>query len=646
MGFGALSASIPTTPALRNPLQSPAIVSDEDFPALAPISAPKAASKLPTPVGTKKKAKTKVGPEPSSEVEATESIEEKETEEEEEEEEEEEKSPPEIVWGKQKPSLPQMDTSESIIQTPVESSAPTTASKKQGLRMMRILSKDSAASSSVASPTLNTPVKSVISATESLLQFSDTASVCTGTTESRPVTPAPQAEPSSVVKKKFGMPIIGPESADMPLVVVKSKSALKKERIAAQKEKERREAEEAAAAKARDVHAPISARMTKKKEKKAAANKKGGDNNNNNNGSFKDHDDTASERPEDTASITSRNDSNKDDDRKSAGALEEFSEREENQQQKPSINYTPAQLVAEIGAEECIDWKECEMFKPLSGLKGGEYHISAEDVAKIRASLPQASASPASTTTEATPKQPSIQLTPGSSPSSVHLSLRGGGSFETRMLVTPQGSVLRGLTPQQEKRYIEIEQRRSNERTWERWGAASPPGINDLPITTSSSYPVEKTADWKAAVTAHTMAAGLAAAGNVARNMHLGTEEATRLSTKEALDYLWNTVMPALPGYAQEHLEGLAHSMAMSGCKVSVGFEGGSGEHNGSGDHEPTVTVDVKLESPGIKGMPKLEGVGIKELEKLVHQARKETEALEKKVEKLIKRNRKIVGLF
>jgi CCR4-NOT transcription complex subunit 4 len=77
-----------------------------------------------------------------------------------------------------------------------------------------------------------------------------------------------------------------------------------------------------------------------------------------------------------------------------------------------------------------------------------------------------------------------------------------------------------------------------------------------------------------------------------------------------------------------------------------VGFEGGSGEHNGSGDHEPTVTVDVKLESPGIKGMPKLEGVGIKELEKLVHQARKETEALEKKVEKLIKRNRKIVGLF
>lgn len=533
--------SPPPLPASPPPLPSPVGsftpgVSDEDFPALGPASATLKAvqpAKPPaTPVGSRKEKKKPVLAEEQDPAVVV-----------------EEKRDPGNAWGTQKPK---------------EQSA-----KLQGNHpTLRIMS-----ASLPARPA----------------EFSDTASVAT-TVESRPVSPPG----TPVVQRKKELPLTGPALADVPLVVTKTKSALKKERIQAMKEKERKEAEEAAAEKAKDVQAPIMGRTAKKERKAAGSRKKYA--------AAIDNDDTASERPEDTASVTSGR--TKDDDHK----------KEEAEDTRPVVS-TPAQLIAELVAEEGIDFRDCEMFKPqVVGLKW-EHHVSSEDVAKIRAGLAN---SPGDA------KKPSIQLSaPTASPhASVHLSLRGGGSFETRMLVTPAGSVLRGLSEAQEKRYMDMETRRGQERTWERWGcAAAPPGIGELVHPSSG-----KAADWKAAVTAHTMAAGLAAAGSVARHMHLGAEEATRLSTKEALDYLWNTVMPALPGYAQEHLEGLAHTMAMSGCKVSVGYEGVG---------EGSVTVDVKLDG----------GVGVGELEGLVGRARKETEGLEKKVEKLIKRNRKIVGL-
>jgi hypothetical protein len=497
---------------------------------------------------------------------------------------EEKKMEPESA-EKQKPvdTAPPPKAKEESPVPPAPTATPA-GTKRQGPLMMRILSKDSSASSSAL------PTPSVTTKADSVLQFSDTASI--GTTESRPVSPPPPAAPEPAQKKKKEQPLMGPALADVPLVVTKTKSAIKKEKQ--DQRKKEIEAAELAAARIAEVQAPIQGRAKKAKKsgKKAstsssapAAHQQQPENSNNN-------EDTASSRPESLI-------------------------EEQQQQQQPPEPKTPAQLIAELG----IDFREFEMLKPnVVGLKW-EHHISAEDVAKIRASLPPPGSSPES---------PQFHVLPGSDPSSVHLSLRGGGSFETRMLVTPAGSVLRGLTPQQEKRYLEMEERRRNEKSWERWGGGGPP-----------DYPIEKTADWKAA----TMAAGLAAAGSVARHMHLG-EEAQRLSTKEALDYLWNTVMPALPGYAQEHLEGLARQMDISGCKVSVGFEDAahSLDSPDSPHHhqeEALVTVDVKVEGSA----PTPTQYGVRELEKMVMAARKETEALEKKCEKLIKRNRKIVGL-
>jgi CCR4-NOT transcription complex subunit 4 len=507
---------------------------------------------------------------------------------------EEKKSDPEPV-EKQKT----VDTAPAASKVKEESS-----SKRQGPLMMRILSKDSSASSS-ALPTPTATAKA-----ESVLQFSDTASI--GTSESRPVSPPPASETAQ--KKKKEQPLMGPALADVPLVVTKTKSAIKKEKQ--DQRKKEIEAAELAAARLAEVQAPIQGRAKKAKKsgKKPSSSTSSApatqqqqqqqqqpENNNNTN------EDTASSRPE--------------------SLIDE--QQQQQQQQQPPEPKTAAQLIAELG----LDLRDYEMLKPnVVGLKW-EHHISAEDVAKIRASLPPPGSSPES---------PQFHVLPGSDPSSVHLSLRGGGSFETRMLVTPAGSVLRGLTPQQEKRYLEMEERRRHEKSWERWGGAE--------------YPIEKTADWKAA----TMAAGLAAAGSVARHMHLGGDDAQRLSTKEALDYLWNTVMPALPGYAQEHLEGLAKSMEAGGCRVSVGFEDAAVPTDSSPSpsdsssppqhhaEDALVTVDVKVENPAAPTMTTTttpSQYGVLELEKMVMAARKETEALEKKCEKLVKRNRKIVGL-
>jgi hypothetical protein len=660
-------------------------VSDEDFPALAPA---KPSTPKPTPVGTKKRDKR---PKTSAEalvvvptgettvatVPADEAIKDAVVEADE---------PVTVVAGADEKAAPKMDEQDKtkfpIVETTLTSLGEAVPKGRERDREI-VAPTPIKATNAIASPItssespapaigrkhapltirlVNSPVttsKTGTPAPEAPFAFSDTASITT-TTESRPVTPSPIDGRG----KKKDFPVTGPALADMPPVAYKSKSALKKERIAALKEKERKETEEAAAVKAKDVHAPIIGRM-KKKDKKGT--KKSGDK--------QEFDDLAEDCHEDTVFMVGKEDvdGTKDDDNNQKGTLEEEEDVDNSDEQKAAV-LTPAQLLAELRADSEVDFKDLEMFKPIGGLKWENY-ISANDVTKIRAGLPPINSSSSTNTfasqvagsanTEveenrvnraASPRPtPSIKMTPGSSVGSVHMSLRGGGSFETRMLVTPQGSVLRGLTLEQEKRYIEMEERRRSERSWERWGSALHPGLAaaaaarlefpsaDKSATTSATA---TSPDWKAAVTAHTMAAGLAAAGSVARHMHLGPEEATRLSTKEALDYLWNTFMPALPGYAQEHLEGLAQSMAMSGCKVSVGFdEGGQVKLGENG--EPTVTVDVKVEggSHVPASLQGLEGLGVKELEKMVHQARKETEALEKKVEKLIKRNRKIVGL-
>ncbi|KAI5778093.1 hypothetical protein EDC01DRAFT_781598 [Geopyxis carbonaria] len=502
---------------------------------------------------------------------------------------------------KQKPNLPPVDTSAPPKDLDEEdiTAIPSIATGKKQVPTLRIISG------------IQTPVKqksAQIPIPDSAVTW-ETASVTTG--PSRPVTPPPGfgAGPG---KKDKDLLLSGPASSHEPAVTHKSKAALKKERIAAAKEKERKALETAAADAARekaaekpsDIVAPIMGRM-KKKEKK----KKAGDRTTAADEGFSekaDDDDVASVKAE----ITTK-----------AGVETPKHVASKNASPEPptspaastGVSKTGAQILAELQADQdnhAFNPKELELFKLPVGHKWDHY-VSPEDIAKVKSSIPPL---------DAPPPPADVPFTPApASEGYMHLTLRGGGTFETRVIVTPHGSVLRGLAPAAEARYLELEERNRATPAWARWTspkAAIAAALDAEDLIAVSGLPP----DWKASLTTTNPTAA---------------DEATRLSTKEALDYLWNTVMPALPGYAQEHLEGLAQSMAVDGCKVSLGFEDAGRAHG----QEPTVTVDVKVHATGNKP------VDVKEWERRYQASKKETEVMEKKLEKLIKRNRKVAGL-
>lgn len=523
----------------------------------------------------------------------------------------------------EKPILPPVDTSApskekgsekggtsaidgSIMSVPVSATSSTPQLQKHAPQMIRVLSKGS----DISSGSVKTQATS---GKPSALAFESATEDTASQASSRPVSPPHR--------------VIGSSLLDMPAVKVKSKSAIKKERRAADKARAETESTEAASVLGEN-HAPIPARM-KKKERKA---KWGGDAPSLHDGATdsgrqtpvpspvpEDIDPFVKEGPGSSSHTESRDPIlYQQPQQQRQPKLSQLKQSEQAQptenQYSSTENLTTAQIIQQI---KDIDFTKLDMLKlPISGLR--TEHLTPEELHKLRSA--QLAVEPPSNT----PDEAVVRLEKsGIEAGSVHLSLRGGGTIETRMLVTPQGAVLRGLSEEQENRFLEMEARRALGNLAERWCG-------------SGNYHTHEPS-LKAAVTAHTVAAGLAAAGSVARSMHLGADEASRLSTKEALDYLWHTVIPALPGYGSEQLEGLAQSIANGGCRVSVGL----GEEPKIGEQCVTVDFQVEGASPG-NGLAKKD---VTELERLVVISRKETETLEKKVEKLVKRNRKIVGL-
>ncbi|KAL7276224.1 transcriptional repressor general negative regulator of transcription subunit 4 [Rhizina undulata] len=543
--------------------------------------------------------------------------------------------------SKQKPSLPPVDTTVASLAPAAEKTTPAfstkmettpnspavsiTATQRQGPRMMRILSANSnisvASSSKYKGP--STP------AAESA--FSDTASG----TSSRPVSPPPSV-PS--------VPKYGPQTAGIP-VNVKSKNAIKKERIAAMKEKERKELEELEKQKkeaglTEEVQAPIVGRMKKKEKKKEKPTRSSVEQTGESStakGSQATVEEKETEQTVEKEVVREREPVKNKKKDKAKEVVHEPAALivEKNNAQTPASaavpkalekpgeksNITAAQILQELQGE--INFSELEMFKPVMGLKW-EHHITPEDIQKIRAQK----------------SGEILKSQPGSSGSTVQLNLRGGGTLNTRMFVTPGGSILRGLTVDQEQRYLRMEERRRDERSYERWGGGNPSiDQDDDDDEDQTKEKLDKEKGWKSVVMESAVAAGITAAAQASGRFHGAMREG-------ALDYLWNTLIPALPAAAQEHLQGLAQNVSLSNCKVNVEFENDGGIHGDGEGITQTMTVDVAIDAEKDGIMETLAEFSVEELEKKVWSSRKKTEAYEKKLEKLVKRNKKLVGLI
>lgn len=295
-----------------------------------------------------------------------------------------------------------------------------------GLRMIRILSTQGGLKSAIP--------QSAVSETASVSGMS-----------SRPVSPPPQQQT--------------PQK--------KSKSALKRER----REKERKEAEEKERELEREkerekerlrkmeeeVHAPVVGRMKKKDKKRA---------------------DGSIESPPSPHPAEDKDESVQTAEKSDAIASFITTNVAPESAQMPTetattTTKTTAQLLQEMSG---INFATLEMFKPIVGLKW-ELHITTDDLAQIKIY---------DDTTSVKHERLGRQLQQSGM---TEISLRGGGTVATHQLITPGGSVLTGLTQEQEMRFMELEENRKREKSWERYPAAQKDwnALSELPLKNSSS---------------------------------------------------------------------------------------------------------------------------------------------------------------
>lgn len=309
---------------------------------------------------------------------------------------------------KKRPELPRVDTS-----SPSATKGEKTPTPATGPRMIRILSTQGGLKSAIP--------QSAVSETASISGMS-----------SRPVSPPPPPPQQQTPQKK-------------------SKSALKRER----REKERKEAEEKERELEREeerekerlrkmeeeVHAPVVGRMKKKDKKRA---------------------DGSIESPPSPYQIEEKDESvqtpitEKGD--AIAGSISTNVAPEPAQTSADTTtatNKTTAQLLQGMSD---INFATLEMFKPIVGLKW-ELHITADDLAQIKIH---------DSITGAKHERSGQQLQQSGM---TEISLRGGGTVATHQLITPGGSVLTGLTQEQEMRFMELEENRKREKGWQRYPA-------------------------------------------------------------------------------------------------------------------------------------------------------------------------------
>ncbi|RPA96621.1 hypothetical protein L873DRAFT_1693773 [Choiromyces venosus 120613-1] len=450
---------------------TPGMVDEDEFPALAPstkenvVALPPIASTLkskkppPGPIGAKKKDET---------LEAT------------------KPEPTRSVQTKGKPVLPSVNTaaaanssgpraiSPAIVTpsavsyegtTPISPAPPTAANiVKQGPRMIRILS----SSSNMTSPAIKTPIGGGIGIGES-----DTAS---NGGSSRPVSPPPNYQQAS---KKL-----------------KTKSAMKKERIAAaRKEAEEKERERERLERGTVTQAPVVGRMKKKGRKKgttagAGDSVAGGDYADEEKEEEKEAEasntavseavvtpvtvslpspvkesntvtnipsptkartPTPVPTPAPTSAAIPAHTPSSTPNAPTAPAVEQ----EENQQSSK----TAAQLLAELQATTGIKFSELDMFKPLTTLKW-EHYITSEEIQLIKAAVAENNTS-----------QPILTVEPGCNP--YQYPIRGGGLVNISLATTPTGFQMMGLSAAQQERYTRLEERQTRAKAWQKWTVES-----------------------------------------------------------------------------------------------------------------------------------------------------------------------------
>ncbi|KAI9834079.1 MAG: hypothetical protein M1819_003364 [Sarea resinae] len=291
---------------------------------------------------------------------------------------------------------------------------------------------------------------------------------------------------------------------------------------------------------------------------------------------------------------------------------------------------TPASIISDLQSAGELDPSSLEIFKSILGLNH-RHDISAADFQELERKLNLTD----DERTALSAGHPIRRLGSPSKPSS-------------RVLISPSGAILRGLTPEQEAHFLTLEKR-----------------------TTSARGPTKYTP--KKAGSEFTLIGGRVVqtptdVSLIAHHSGLSSQHrplpdpASKMRVDEALDYINQFVLPALPACGRLENSPSVQGVADFGLRVAEDIaRGGQGpdplgcfapppphhaatslssRHNHSST-AATTTTSASNTSSHAHSLPTVPLLGVEEAEKAMLAARKETEALEKRLNGLLKRNRR-----
>ncbi|KAI9712500.1 MAG: hypothetical protein M1812_006916 [Candelaria pacifica] len=255
--------------------------------------------------------------------------------------------------------------------------------------------------------------------------------------------------------------------------------------------------------------------------------------------------------------------------------------------QKPVL--TAASIIADLQNDGEIDPNSYDFFKAVVGLNH-RYDITP-------AEFPDLHRKPVLTDKD---RENLAQGFP------VHIS-SSNGKLSSRIMISPQGHFLHGITPEQEQRYLELEERNQKTRGPTRY---NPPKENTF-----------------AMIGAGIMQMQTDLGANIPNSARRGLGEVIR--TGEAMEVL-NHFLPPLPSHGQMNYNTSSQSNNAPTNNVNEMFATTASRIGGS---NTTAFAANNINSSH----------SVDELEQAMLAARKETEALEKRFNTLLKKNRRMV---
>ncbi|KAI9826579.1 MAG: transcriptional repressor general negative regulator of transcription subunit 4 [Thelocarpon impressellum] len=226
-----------------------------------------------------------------------------------------------------------------------------------------------------------------------------------------------------------------------------------------------------------------------------------------------------------------------------------------------------------------------------------------------------------------------------------------GSTHTSRLLVTPGGLTLRGLTPVQEARFLELEERINDCRGPTRFHPARHGGENGFSMVGGRVVQSGPGA----------MAAAASAIGGRDATAAAADCAANKMRVDEALAYINQFVLPALPsrevsgtgarGKNDSSTSAAASDPNRTRYVMPVSTEGfgadvagvmhfmASGMDSNGAAEKPGSSSSVSARS----GLPSVPLLSVEEAESAMLAAKRETEGLEKRLNALLKKNRRLV---